>query len=113
MSKSSTRAISRAGPASAAAARILTRVSAMLSADRGGSPFCDSRYAAISGSSGIRLARETREYLAIELRVRLPGLSRHDSAVPNGLVGSEFTPGLFGLQPHVLVAGDALILHQP
>ena|ERR1019366_2366311 len=99
---------SRHGPASAASWRNRSRMAAISSVERGGRRFCVSSQAAISGSSGIRLASQAREDLAIEGRVRLPRLGGDDASIAYRLLVDERGAGKFRFAAHVVVAGHVL-----
>src|SRR5689334_17771537 len=101
----STRGKFMGGPAREAPSRMRSRVSSMVSEERGGRCFCESRKAAISGVSGIALTQQVENF-AIEVRVRLPGLRGHDAAIANGLLVDKLAAGEFGLALHVVVTRD-------
>src|SRR5512140_2515553 len=109
----STRGSPGGGPARAAACRRRSRVAAMSSVERGGKPLCDSRNAAISGSSGIGGGAKHGENLAIKLRVRLPRLRGHQAPIAHHLLVDEFAAGEFGLTRHVVVASHLLAIREP
>src|ERR1039457_3081653 len=100
-------------PARAPARRTISRVPATSREERGGRLFCRSSSAATSGSSGTGIARELREDLAIERRMRLPRLCGYDSPVAHGLLVHKRSSGLLRFQANVLIAGHPLPARQP
>src|SRR5678815_2145703 len=100
----STRGRSTDGPASEAPCRMRSRVSSMVSEERGGRCFCESRKAAISGVSGIALTQQVEDF-AIEVRMGLPGLRGDQAAIADSLLVYELAAGKFGFAFHVVVAG--------
>src|ERR1039457_1700494 len=110
---SSTLGSTGGSPASAPARRTISRVPATSRAERGGRLFCRSSSAATSGSSGTGFARELREDLAIERRMRLPRLCGYDSPVAHCLLVHKRPPGLLGFQANVLIARHPLPARQP
>lgn len=54
------------------------------------------------------MLRQAGEYLAIELRVRLPGLAGNDAAIANGLLVYKCSTSLLSFEADVFIAGNAL-----
>ena len=58
----------------------------------------------------MELWRKAGKDLAIELGMRLPGLTGDDATVANGLLGYKCAAGLLGFEADMFIASDALVV---